>query len=130
VNNGMPIQDTRFENNIFYCREVGDISKVDALGWVALLRQYAATNPTPIGVLIDANDVTFISVDARMIFARSAQTPNVKAAAIVNTNPVVSQFVRMIELMSQAHNKYMFETVVEAEAFLKAQVNPTIAAHR
>ena len=82
----MPIVDVQFQDGILYACEVGYVTADDAQEWVQALNQHAQHSPTPIRLLIDACQATTICNDARKIFAKASDTPNVLVSAIV-VNP-------------------------------------------
>jgi|FLYN01.1.fsa_nt_gi anti-anti-sigma regulatory factor len=126
----MPITDFRFEHGIFFARETGQISGEDALIWLEALRICAEESPVPIVVLIDARELTFITTAAQKIFAKAAETPNVKVAAIAASTPLATQLSRIVGLLSrvrQTHDTHVFNTLEEAARFARMQAKTGIA---
>lgn len=126
----MPINDLRFEHGIFSARESGQISAEDALLWVEELRACASASPTPIVILIDARELTFISTAAQKIFTKAAETPNVKVAAVATGTPVATQLSRIVGLLSrvrQTHDTHVFQTLDGATSFAQAQARDVTA---
>jgi hypothetical protein len=121
----MPIRDMRFEDGIFYAKQVGLIDETDARTWVDALKAHAAASATPIVALIDARDVEFVSASASLVFVDGSSTPNVKAAAVVTRTTTTTVKARTIGMMSESHHThdtYVFTSLAEAEKFAKTSV--------
>jgi hypothetical protein len=122
----MPIQDIRFEDGIFFAREVGKIDRADAEMWLAEMTACAQASPTPIVILVDAREMSLITPDASKVFTRAAEVPNVRVAAIATTTPLATVMSRTVSLMSQVrrtHQTHVFNSLVEAEHFARAHVS-------
>lgn len=118
----MPILDARFENGIFYARQVGPIEAPDARQWVDAFKAAAAKSLTPIVALIDAREVKYVSPAASLVFIEGSNTPNVKAAAVVANSMTMNVRARTIGMMSErqsTHETFIFGSLTEAEAFAK-----------
>ncbi len=116
----MPIRDIRFENGIFFAREIGKIERADAEAWTEALRRCAQASLTPVVILIDAREMTLISPDASKVFSKAAEVPNVRVAAIATTTPlatVMSRTVAMMSRVGQTHDTHVFNSFEEAERF-------------
>lgn len=119
----MPIVDMTFENGVFFSREIGQVDERDARLWAEALHHCALSSRTPIVVLIDALQATGITSDARRVFARASETPNVRVAAIVTHNPRVTQQCRITALMGtvrSSHETHFFDTREEADQFVRS----------
>jgi hypothetical protein len=110
----MPIIDMTFENGVFYAKEVGQVEKSDAETWARALRGYAATSPTPIVAVIDANEVNFVSAAARMIFAEASKTPKLKAICVGARDMMTMQMARVIGLLGERGRTFVFISMDEA----------------
>lgn len=127
----MPISDMRFENGILFAKERGHITGEDALVWLENLRAYAAESPVPIVILIDARELTFISTAAQKIFAKAAETPNIKVASVATGTPLATQLSRIVGLLSrvrQTHDTHIFHTLEEATHFARQHAQDVAAS--
>ncbi|NWG16154.1 MAG: hypothetical protein HXY41_05920 [Chloroflexi bacterium] len=121
----MPIRDIRFENGVFFAREIGKIERADAETWTEALRRCAQSSPTPVVVLVDAREMTIISPDASKVFNKAAEIENVRVAAIATTTPlatVMSRTVAMMSRVGQTHETHVFNSFEEAERFALSHV--------
>jgi len=119
----MPIADFAFENGIFYCREYGAISRQDAKKWADYARLSAAASPTPLVVLIDATEVTSISVDARKVFAKASHIPNMSISAVAAGTAAASREARLTASIAADPHVYIFPTIEEAQAFAEEKAS-------
>lgn len=123
----MSICDISFENGVYFSREVGHVDASDAKTWTETLLRYARASDTPIVILVDALEATFISTEARRIFALAAETPNVRIAAVATNNLLTTQQSRMAALMGtvrHTHETHFFKTFEEAEQFASSYLAP------
>jgi len=110
----MPIHDISFENGLYFARESGEISLADAELWAKYAVLYASHSETPIVALIDARDVTFVTVEARRIFVRASHIPNLHGACVATKTVRNTQTSRIIGKMAQHDHTSVFETLEEA----------------
>jgi hypothetical protein len=110
----MPIHDISFEDGIYFARESGEISLADAELWAKYAVLYASHSQTPIVALIDARDVTFITVEARRVFVRASHIPNLRGACVATKSVRNAQTSRIIGKMSLDDHTFVFETLEEA----------------
>ena len=115
----MPIIDMRFENGMFFAREVGDIDVQDAQEWAARLRSAAESYSSPIVALVDAMDVEFVHAEARDVFVRASHTPNVRVIAVAVASVLAVVTARSIILRGEPGKTYTFVTLAEARSFAK-----------
>ena len=113
----MPITKMTFENGIAFVREEGRIEKADAKHFAEFIAHHAANHPTPIGCVIDAMNVKFISIDARKIFVRASTIQNFTFSAVAAKDVVSRQTARIIGHMAQDGHTYTFATLDDAWAF-------------
>ncbi len=116
----MPIVDMNYENGIFFAREVGCIDQNDAKLWAETMFHHARNSTFPIVLLIDALEATSITAEARRVFAKSAETPNVKVGAVASNNDRVMQHSRITALLGtvrKTHDTHFFNTLEEASEF-------------
>lgn len=126
----MPITDVKFENGLFYCREVGRISEADAQGWADLASHYAMqAAPHDIGAVVDANEVQFVTSGARRIFEQASATKGLAFGAIASRQTLTIQTARVIGLMAVKQHTYVFNSIEEAEAFAKKRIAELRGAH-
>ncbi|MBZ0276522.1 MAG: hypothetical protein K8I60_10275 [Anaerolineae bacterium] len=121
----MPVCDMRFENGIFYSRQVGEVDTADAQEWVAAMQQYAGTSADPIVMLIDACEATVVTPAASLVLLEGSATPNIAVAVIVANSGAMQQRSQVIGMMSEPHSShpsYVFTNYVEAEKFARRQV--------
>ncbi len=127
----MPVVDIQFQNDILFASEIGYVTADDAQEWVEALNQYAQQSPTPISLLVDASQATTICNDARKIFAKASDTPNVRVSAIV-VNPANmrgaqhSRITAMLASIRKTHETHFFDSIDEARQFVN-QYNGQIA---
>ncbi|MBZ0296327.1 MAG: hypothetical protein K8L99_27450 [Anaerolineae bacterium] len=122
----MPIADMHFENGIFFAREVGVVNSDDARLWSEALYNCSRSSHQPIVVLVDALKATTISAEARRIFARASETPNVRIAAVATNNIRVTQQSRIAALLGtirNSHETHFFTTLEEAEQFARSYLS-------
>jgi hypothetical protein len=120
----MAIRDIRFEQGIFFAREIGKIEKADAEQWTEALRRCAASSPVPVVVLVDAREMTLISPEASRVFNKAAEIPNVRVAVVATSKPlatVMSRTVAMMSRVGQTHETHVFNSYEEAERFAFSQ---------
>lgn len=116
----MPIVDMSYENGIFFVREVGCIDQHDARLWAETMLQHARSSSFPIVLLIDALEASSITAEARRIFAKAAETPNVKIGVVASNNDRVMQHSRIAALLGtvrKTHETHFFNTLEEAREF-------------
>jgi predicted alpha/beta hydrolase family esterase len=118
----MPVQDTSFENRIFFAREVGNIDQADAEAWTMALRRHAQASPQPIVALVDALSVTSVTAAARKIFAQASQTPNLLLVAVATKDLPVTQTARVIGLMGKRGATHVFASLEEAREFAQTRL--------
>lgn len=123
----MPVLDIQCEDSICFAREVGYLSREDAEQWAEALSRYASLSPTPVAALIDARDVTFIAMEARMIYARAAAIPNLAFTAVVANCALTVQFTHMIQFMSGMRPRHIFPTIEQAQQFITATLDTAVA---
>ncbi len=117
----MPVTDISFENGIYFAKESGRIDKADALLWAEHARRYAEESSGLIVALVDALEVTYISNDARRIFAKASATPGLHAAAVA-TKEQAATTASIIGLMAIEQHTYVFSTLEAARKFAEAEV--------
>lgn len=123
----MPVVDIWFENGIFFAREVGVVNSDDARLWTESLYHYARSSRQPIVIVVDALQATTITAEARRIFARASETPNVRIAAIATGTLRVTQQSRITALLStvrSSHETHFFTTMEEANQFVSSYLAP------
>ncbi len=113
----MPITNMRFDNGVFFAREVGDIDLAAAQEWAANLRLYAESYASPIVALVDAMDIGFVHNDARDVFARASRTPNVRMIAVAVASVLAVEASRSIMMRGEPGKTYCFVTLAEARSF-------------
>jgi len=118
----MPIYDMRFEDGIFFAREVGRIDQADAELWMKQARDYANASPTPIVALVDAREVTYITVEARRIFVIASKIPNLQAGVVATQGAVSTQSANVIGMMAERGHTHIFPTLEEAQDFARRLV--------
>lgn len=116
-----PIHDMHFQDGIFFAREEGMVNEAEAKAWAEKLREFAASSPTPIVVLVDALKVTSVTRKAGDIFAAAARTPNLLVSVVATKDVVVSQVARVISLKGNRGETLLFPTLDEARAFAEGQ---------
>jgi hypothetical protein len=109
----MPIIDYRFQDRLFFAKEIGDISAEDAQTWADKLNESAALAGVPIVALVDALDVKNISVRAIDIFAKASYTHHV-IAVVVATNAKVRATSTNIGLLGKRNQTVVFHTLEQA----------------
>lgn len=123
----MPITDIQCDGGVFFAREVGCVDGNDARQWAEALVRCAQASPTPIVVVVDAVQARTITADARRIFAKASETPNIRVAAVATGNTRVMQQSRITALMSMVrstHETHFFNTLQEAEQFASSHLSP------
>ncbi len=113
----MPVTRMRFENGVFYAREVGDILADDAREWATGLRQAAESCPSPIVALVDAMDIGFVHPEARNIFAEASHTLNVRVIAVAVSSILAVEAARTVVMRGAPGKTYTFVTLTEARGF-------------
>jgi len=113
----MPISNYVFDDGIFYAREYGDITRQDAKHWADYARLSAAASPIPVVALIDATEVTSISLDARKVFAKASGIPNLAISAVAAGTQASSREARVTASIAADPHTYIFATLDEAVAF-------------
>ena len=116
----MPIVDMNYENGIFFAREVGCIDQHDAKLWAETMLHHARSSSFPIVLLIDALEASSITAEARRIFAKAAETPNVKIGVVASNNDRVMQHSRITALLGavrKSHETHFFSSLEEAREF-------------
>ena len=117
----MPIINIHFEEGVFYCKEVGEITPDDATRWANYAERFAEESPYPIVALIDATECTFVTAKARAIFARASAMPNLAHAAVAVTDFKVKQSVHLIAMMALQKHTQVFDTIEAAAQFAYQQ---------
>lgn len=115
----MPIDDIRFEDGIFYCKESGRVDKDDAQLWAEKAQQFASQTSVPIVALVDATDATYITAAARQIFARATAIANLHDAAVATDNFLVEQNAQLISVMSVDRHTHIFNNLADAQQFAR-----------
>lgn len=113
----MPIVDYAFQDGIFYAREYGEITRQDAKQWADYARLSAAASPIPLVVLVDATEVTSISLDARKVFAKASSIPNMEISAVAAGTQASSREARMTASIAADPHTYIFADIEEAREF-------------
>ena len=113
----MPIINIHFEEGVFYCKEVGEITPDDAVRWAHHAERFAEESPYPIVALIDATECTFVTAKARAIFARASSMPNLAHAAVAVSDFKVKQSVQLIAMMALQKHTHVFDTIEAAAQF-------------
>jgi hypothetical protein len=127
----MPVTDLSCENGLFFAREVGSVDGDDARLWAEALARCARSSPVPVVILVDALQATTITAEARRVFAKASETPNVRIAVVAVSNARATQQSRITALLStvrSTHETHFFTTLEEAEQFASSYIAP--AAHR
>ncbi len=117
----MPVTDISFENGIYFAKESGRIDKADARLWAENARRYAEESSNLIVALVDALEVSYISNDARRIFAKASAIPGLHAAAVA-TKDQTATTVSVIGLMAVEQHTYIFSTLEAARKFAEAEI--------
>ncbi len=118
----MPITQMYFNDGILFVKEEGRIEKQDARRFTEQIAHHAANCPTPVGAVIDAMDVRFISTKARKIFVRASTIPRFAFSAVAAENMVSVQTARVISTMSQDGHTYIFSNVEDAWDFALTRI--------
>jgi len=118
----MPITEMRFNDGILFVREIGRIEKEDAKHFAEMVAHYAANHPTPIGTVIDATQVKFITTDARKVFVRTSLLPKFAFSAIAAEDLVTVQTARIIGNMAEDGHSYIFPSLEEAWDFALSRI--------
>jgi anti-anti-sigma regulatory factor len=117
----MAIVDYRFEDGIFYAREVGQITLEEAKEWARRLQEAAASHPTPIAAVVDALEVKRVDFMAQDVFSKASFTPRVLGIAVATT-VVVSGTAQNIGLLGRKQHTAVFRTLAEAESHARQLV--------
>lgn len=110
----MPITEMTLDGGIFYVREEGEITKEDAVDYTMELISHCEQQPSPIVILIDAMDVTSVSMDARKIFARVTSDQNHDQAYVACGSLNIVQAARVIGLMSKDRKTHVYRSLETA----------------
>ncbi len=102
---------------MFFAKESGVISRDEAQLWADRLAEYARTNEEPIVALVDALDVTRISIPAYTIFSKASFTPNV-LEIVVATNDRSQLSSKNIGLLGKPRKTVVFATLDEAQQYV------------
>ena len=111
----MPITKMWLDNQIFYVREEGDITRDDALRYSKQLTALFKDTDKPIIIVVDAMGVKDISMDARKIFARITNDPMHEKAFVASNSVPMKQASRVIGMMSEDNKTIIFESFEEAK---------------
>lgn len=85
----MPITDYKFEGQVFFSKEIGDVTKDEAQEWSNRLKEAIESSGQPVVALVDALTVHSVHRAAEKLFAESSYFENL-IAIVVATNAITS----------------------------------------
>lgn len=119
----MPITEMSFYDGIFYAREEGVITDVDAQAWADAMQAWAETSPTPIVGLVDARGVTSVTRNAGVILAAASRHPNLFLSAVATDDPRLALTSQTIGAQGKRGGTHIFNSIDEARVFAYEQVS-------
>ncbi len=123
----MPIEDYRFENRIFFAREIGVIQPIDAEEWAQKLVQHAQESNEPIVALVDAVKAGLITMAVTDLFSKASFTPNL-LAVVVATSPRVTLVAKTIGMLGKPGHTKVFPSLEAAQEYAENLLRPKTPA--
>ena len=109
----MPLCYEHYREGVFSCGLDERVNEADMRQWAQLAKQYADTKIYPIVALLDVREASYITAAARQILSKSSDQHFMHAVAVVASDFVVEQNMRLTALMSASK---MIEVFTELQA--------------
>lgn len=125
----MPLADVQFDEGIYYCREVGNITIADAECWTQHARRFTQMSDQPIIALIDAREVRRIDPQARQILADATLIDGLELAVVATQSYNARSASERIDEIAPDPHTVIFQEMTEARAFAQrkaAQFRQTV----
>jgi hypothetical protein len=116
----MPIHKMTFEGNTFNAKAVGYFDNMELRLWANALNNHANT---PIVAVLDMVEVSRLCPTVTKIFTEAFKNPNMRGIALVISDSMASQNMRVIDKLGEISGLRVFMTDEEAHRFASARLS-------
>lgn len=125
----MPIHRMTFEDQCFTAKAVGYFDNTELRLWANALNNHAESQSLPIVAVVDMVEVNRLCPTVTKIFTEAFKNPKMKGIALVMSDSMASQNMRVIDKLSDIPGVRVFATQEEAQRFARSRLStPTVKA--
>lgn len=115
----MSFSNEDYNDGVFISSMDARVNEGDARRWAKLSKHYAYTEVYPIIALLDVRSASYVTAIARQILSRAADAHFLHSIAVVVSDFIVEQNMRLVAMMSAGKNITIFNTLEDALEYTK-----------